>query len=134
MESSRAASITPGDISRARRYDIGTVIRYRVRGERDWQEGVTENISISGVLLRAPRPLESGVAIEMRFFLPVELQGECAAEVFCRGLVVRSSYCSGQSGEVTIAARIVHSRFLRQMGRRTEFTGDLPSVNRRSQQ
>lgn len=130
MTSSGAESVTPTESSRARRYDIGTVIRYRVRGERDWKEGMTENISISGVLIRTSQPLAPDTALEMRFFLPVELQGECAAEVFCRGLVVRSSHGSGQTGEVSIAARIVHSRFLRQMGRRTEMNGDFSNVSR----
>jgi hypothetical protein len=132
MEYRGAANVTPKEASRARRYEIGTVIRYRVRGERDWQEGTTENISISGVLIRTARALKPDTAIEMRFFLPVELQGECAAEVFCRGLVVRSSQSSGLGGEVTIAARIVHSRFLRQMGPRADLIGDYSDGGRRS--
>jgi PilZ domain len=134
MGSERAANVMPKETSRARRYEIGAIIRYRVRGEQDWHEGVTENISISGLLIRASRRLEPETAIEMRFFLPVELHGECAAEVFCRGLVVRSSDCAGKAGEVTIAARIVHSRFLRQMGRKAELSGDLFNDNRRLQQ
>lgn len=133
MEYRGAANVAPKETSRARRYDIGTVIRYRVRGERDWHEGMTENISISGVLIRTSRSLKPDTAIEMRFFLPVELQGECAAEVFCRGLVVRSSQAGGPDGEVAIAARIVHSRFLRQMGPRADLTGDFSNGSRRSQ-
>ena len=134
MEANRVASSLPTGESRARRYDIGTVIRYRVRGEQDWHEGMTENISISGVLLRASRSLEPETAIEMRFFLPVELQGESAAEVFCRGIVVRSSRSAEMSGGVTIAARIVHSRFLRQTGRKTEISSDLSIGDRRLSQ
>jgi hypothetical protein len=36
--------------------------------------------------------------------------------VFCRGFVIRSSKCRIPAGTFTIAAKIMHSRFLRQMG------------------
>jgi hypothetical protein len=117
MQFDRPMFDMPGGHSRARRYEIGTLIRYRVRGEREWREGVTENISISGVLIHTSHALEPNTSIEMRFLLPVELEGEFAAEVFCRGLVVRSSGHPEQAGTTTIAARILHSRFLRQTGR-----------------
>lgn len=113
MDLGEAVGTASTEVSRARRYEIGTLIRYRARGEREWHEGVTENISISGILIRTGRFLNPKTAIEMRFFLPVELDGECAAEVFCRGLVIRSSRCRFPAGSVMIAARIVHSRFLR---------------------
>ena len=110
-------SATP-EIPRARRYEIGTAIRFRVRGEREWHEGLTENISVSGLLIRSVKALDPRTAIEMRFFLPVELDGECAAEIFCRGFVIRSSKCRIPAGTYTIAAKIMHSRFLRQMSSR----------------
>ena len=116
MDSDGACSTTNPEVPRARRYEIGTSIRFRARGEREWHEGLTENISISGVLIRTGRALDPKTAIEMRFFLPVELDGECAAEVFCRGFVIRSSKCRIPAGSYTVAARIMHSRFLRQMG------------------
>ena len=117
--------------SRARRYEIGTPIWYRIRGEREWREGTTENISISGVLMRTSHALEPDTSIEMRFLLPVELEGEFAAEVFCRGLVVRSSGSPAAAGSSVIAARILHSRFLRQTGRNEEETGLYPGRQRR---
>lgn len=116
MDVGQAESAASTEVSRARRYEIGTLIRYRVRGEREWHEGVTENISISGVLIRANEPLDPQTAIEMRFLLPIELDGESAAEVFCRGLVIRSSKCRFPAGTVTIATKIVHFRFLRPTG------------------
>lgn len=118
MDSEQVCEATQPEIPRARRYEIGTAIRFRVRGEREWHEGLTENISVSGLLIRAGRALEPRTAIEMRFFLPVELDGECAAEVFCRGFVIRSSKCRIPAGTYTIAARIMHSRFLRQISSR----------------
>jgi len=131
MDSERAYSASNPETPRARRYDIGTAIRYRVRGEREWHEGLTENISISGVLIRSGRSLDPQTAIEMRFFLPVELDGECAAEVFCRGFVIRSSKSRIPAGTFAIAARIMHSRFLRQMGSREFVAKDAMNGNRR---
>jgi hypothetical protein len=104
-------------VSRARRYQIGTTVRYRVRGQSTWHEGVMENISYSGVLIRTGHFLPPNTFVEMRFFLPVELNGERAAEVLCRGSIVRSSPSTTSAGSVSIAARITHSRFLRQTGR-----------------
>ncbi len=115
-ESGQAAE-DGGKTSRARRYVIGTAIRYRVRGERKWREGMTENISTSGVLIRTDHSLDPNTTIEMKFFLPVELYGECAAEVFCRGVVVRTSQCYAQASAVAIASTIAYSRFLRQAAR-----------------
>lgn len=131
MDADRALSTTNTEISRARRYEIGTAIRFRVRGEKEWHEGVTENISISGVLMRTACSLDPKTTIEMRFFLPVELDGESAAEVFCRGFVIRSSQCRIPAGSFTIAARILHSRFLRQMGSRDYVAKDSLNGNRR---
>lgn len=131
MDSHRAMSTTDAEISRARRFEIGTIIRYRIRGERDWHEGQTENISISGVLIRSERSLEPQTAIEMRFFLPVELDGECAAEIFCRGFVIRSSKCRIPAGSFTIAAKIMHSRFHRQIDSRDHQAKDSVNGNRR---
>jgi hypothetical protein len=130
MESDQVCTSTNPEVPRARRYEIGAAIRFRVRGERDWHEGHTENISVSGLLLRSGRALSPKTAIEMRFFLPVELDGECAAEVFCRGFVIRSSKCRIPAGSYTIAARIMHSRFLRQLGSRDYAGKDLPAGGR----
>jgi hypothetical protein len=99
---------------RASRYEIGMAIRYRVRGEGEWRQGVTENISMSGMLVRTNCSLNKQTAIEMRFFLPLELHDECAAEIFCRGTVVRSSDCTADAGAAFFAARILNSRFLRR--------------------
>ena len=131
MDSDRAYGASNPETPRARRYEIGTSIRFRARGEREWHEGLTENISISGVLIRTGRSLDPKTAIEMRFFLPVELDGECAAEVFCRGFVIRSSKCRIPAGTFTVAARIMHSRFLRQMGSKEYLAKDSMNGNRR---
>ena len=116
-ERKRSAKAGRNEVSRAERYEIGTAVRYRCVGEREWSEGMTENISISGVLIRTNRFLDPSTTIEMKFFLPVELSGENAAEVICRGVIVRSSKCNPSSGDVAIASTIAQSRFLRHTDR-----------------
>lgn len=101
-------------VSRAQRYEIDTMLRYRIKGEKEWRVGVMKNISISGVLLHAANSLPPDTVIEMKFSLPVQLSGESAAEVLCRGSVVRTSKSEGPGVAAMVAARINHSRFLRQ--------------------
>ena len=111
------------EVSRAQRYEIDTAIRFRVMGESTWYEGMTENISISGVLIRADQFLEPNTTVEMKFFLPVELWRERAAEVFCRGVVVRSLRCQAPANAVAIASTIAYSRFVRQSGKTEDSLG-----------
>lgn len=118
METMLAANERQAEIPRARRYEIATSIHYHVGGANVWREGVLENISVSGVLLRTDQPVEVNTQIEMRFVLPVELIGERAAEVICRGVVVRSFPAVGSENSIKIAARILNSRFIRQQSRR----------------
>ena len=107
-------------IARAQRYELGTFIRYRIRGEKKWREGMMKNISISGVLIHGDHSVPPDTAIEMRFCLPIHLHGESAAEVLCRGSVVRSSAFGGAGETAIVAARINHSRFLRQKDAKEE--------------
>lgn len=99
---------------RARRYGMNTAILYRVCGENTWQRGVLKNISISGVLIATDAPLNKGTNIEMRFTLPLELKDRQAADVACRGCVVRSEEDDAIEGMVNVAAQISYSRLIRQ--------------------
>lgn len=118
LETVLSANDREAEIPRARRYEIATSIQYHVGGATIWREGSLENISVSGVLLRTDQPVEVNTQIEMRFVLPVELVGERAAEVICRGVVVRSFPAVGPENSIKIAARILNSRFIRQQSRR----------------
>ncbi len=101
-------------VTRAHRYEINTAVQYRAKGEKQWREGTVENISISGVLIRTANLPALGTAMEMKFSLPVHLRDESAAEVFCRGSVVRSSKCDEPGEAALVAAKIEHWRFLRK--------------------
>jgi hypothetical protein len=62
---------------------------YRVAGVEDWLEGVTDNISRSGLLFRAGTVLEVGSSLELVFEMPRELTGEAPSQVMCRASVIR---------------------------------------------
>ncbi|MGA7652909.1 MAG: WecB/TagA/CpsF family glycosyltransferase [Terracidiphilus sp.] len=88
---------------RAKRYEVETAVRFRIRGEENWRDGVTGNISASGVLFRSDYIVKTSTPIEMKLELPLELRGEESAEVFRRGVIVRSAMCSTESGAIKLA-------------------------------
>jgi hypothetical protein len=110
------ASAVAEQKSRSARYEISTPIRYRIKGERQWRAGTTKNISVSGVLLRTEHSVPLNTEIEMKFILPVEMSGEAAAEVACRGIVVRSTDCPSTPGHMFVASKIDRARLLRRTG------------------
>jgi len=103
-------------VPRAKRYRISAATKYRIQGQGVWYEGVMKNMSTSGVLIGTGFSLPLKTVIEVRFLLPVQLAvGESAAEVHCRGSVVRSWNCQlPAEAAAMVAARISHSRFLRR--------------------
>ena len=98
---------------RATRFEIVTTVWYRVRGESMWREGMLKNFSISGMLFTAEQPLKYGTSIEMKFSLPIKLEGRHAADLSCRGFVVRSERQGMKGSAVQIAAKVLHSHLLR---------------------
>jgi hypothetical protein len=86
-------------------------VRYRRPGEQDWHIGTTENISRSGVLFRADDVLEPNTQLEINLVLPVEIAGLAAAEVVCRGEVVRAVEPQQPEMSPALAARILQYHF-----------------------
>jgi PilZ domain len=72
---------------RAPRFPLELPIRCRRAGEDDWIDGVTINISRSGVLFRTSAPLDVDTTVEMR----IALRGLSAqtGELRCDGRIVR---------------------------------------------
>ena len=90
---------------RARRFPLTLPIRCRRAGDEGWLDGVTINISSSGVLFRTSAPLDVDTQVEMSIAL-----GESPApegELRCDGLIVRIE--SGDSTTPSMAA--VFSRY-----------------------
>ena len=97
---------------RARRFCTQTSMRYQVRGEDHWREGVTENISSSGVLFRGRHFTALKTQIEMNLALPV-VDSDAPAELICSGTVVRADLSRNGDGLATIATKTSKYRFMR---------------------
>jgi hypothetical protein len=91
---------------RARRYARRTDVRYRQAGHGDWHDGRTENISRTGVLIRARHLIAPQTPIEVQLVLPPELGGYAGAPVIGRGRVVRAEPPTDPDTNATVAAFI----------------------------
>ena len=96
---------------RAQRFNLHLPLKYRQVGEHDWREGTTENISRSGLLFQAAETLSPNAQLEINLVLPVEIAGLSAAEVVCRGEVVRSQETGEKAANTAMAAKILQYRF-----------------------
>jgi hypothetical protein len=85
-------------------------MKYRPMGEGEWREGITENISRSGVLFRAPDLLAPDTPIEMRVALPVGASPDLFSEVVCSGRLVRTVSAAGAERRPALAAAITDYR------------------------
>jgi PilZ domain len=94
---------------RARRFPLTLPIRCRRAGEEAWLEGVTINISSSGVLFRTSEPLDVDTRVEMTIVLRESTA--LAGELRCQGHIVRIE--SGDSTTPSMAAAFLRSN-LRQ--------------------
>jgi PilZ domain-containing protein len=74
---------------RERRLQHRVAVQFRTSSKYVWIDGMTENISRSGLLFRSPKAIEAGAAIELDFDMPQEITGEGSARVLCEGKVVR---------------------------------------------
>jgi hypothetical protein len=104
---------TSGSLRRAPRFAIRARVLYRETGQTNWCEGKIENISRSGLLFRADHYLAPKTSIEIRFVLPVEVSSEAAAEVICRGAIVRAVTPANGQPSYVLAATIADYCFVR---------------------
>ncbi len=96
---------------RATRFDLHLPLKYRLVGESGWREGTTENISRAGMLFQAEEPIAPNAQLEINLVLPAEIAGLAAAEVVCRGEVVRAVKTEAGSVSPTLAAKILQYHF-----------------------
>jgi len=97
----------PNHLPRAERYAIPIAILYRSPGELDWQPGLTENISRSGVLFRVARRLEPNTPLEMMLDLPTVIAASHSGTALRRGRVVRAIAPSPLEDRPAVAATFV---------------------------
>ncbi len=96
---------------RAQRFKLQLPLKYRQLGENDWRTGTTENISRSGMLFRAEEAIQPNVQLEINLVLPAEIAGLSAAEVVCRGEVVRTEGPDSSTMQTALAAKILQYHF-----------------------
>ncbi len=96
---------------RAQRFKLQLPLKYRPLGEQDWHSGTTENISRSGMLFRAEEFLSPNIQLEINLVLPREIAGLSAAEVVCRGEIVRAVEGAEPSLSPAVAAKILQYHF-----------------------
>jgi len=92
---------------RAHRYAVTIAVLYRGVGERTWREGRTENISDSGVLVRADRVMAPQTAIELMLDVPPNVSTPFAGATICRGRIVRAVESSAFANGPAFAAAIL---------------------------
>jgi hypothetical protein len=105
MQSAKCQETNPFK-PRASRFPIHTLLHFRAKGEAQWKEGETVNISRSGVLFRAPQVMSVRTPLEMIFELPVELAEGPAATVRCQGVVARTVLPAASDDAPVLAATI----------------------------
>jgi hypothetical protein len=74
---------------RPQRVSLQVPVRYRAIGEGAWHQGRTENISRTGVLIRAARVVPVGAEVDVILTVPTGIMAEMAAEIICDGAVAR---------------------------------------------
>jgi PilZ domain-containing protein len=74
---------------RATRHMLQVPLRFRPAGHAEWRDGLSENISQSGVLFRSDRGVTPQTEIELLLTLGSGKNVEGAATLLCRGRVVR---------------------------------------------
>lgn len=99
---------------RAPRFAIEVPFYFRRRGESSWRQGMTDNISRSGVLFRSRDLLDEQTPIDMHFELPLQVSGRPGAVVACRGFVVRAVDPESPDALSAMAATISRYRFVRR--------------------
>jgi PilZ domain len=75
--------------ARAQRFAIRLPLRYRVQATNTWRRGDSVNISSSGVLFRCDTLADLNTPVELNLIMPA-VKSEGAAEVICRGTIVRA--------------------------------------------
>jgi hypothetical protein len=73
---------------------------------RHWHIGETENISDTGMLVRALEAVPINTPIQLELYTPAPLSGVAQVPVICSGRVVRSFHALGDRGLVRLAIEV----------------------------
>lgn len=95
----------------ARRHPMHLPVRYRPLGDDLWLAGMAANVSSSGILLRCPRTLPLGSAMEIALSLPVAADLDSTVDVLYIAVVVRLLAPKGPNGLPAMAARFLKHQY-----------------------
>ena len=112
-KTARGTKAKPTWVPRARRIKLQTPVRYRVKNLGTWYEGVIENLSQSGVLVRGAQQFPDNTLVEMVFEMPEEISGQKNSSVLCQARLIRSKE-SSQPDVKDMAVSILDYKFLHQ--------------------
>jgi hypothetical protein len=98
-------------VARPRRLFVQTLVRYRTKGVGSWHEGIVENLSHSGVLLRGPHQLSESTLVEIVLEMPEQISGQKSSMVLCQGRNIRRTEAR-ESESSAMAASILDYKFL----------------------
>jgi hypothetical protein len=100
-------------VPRAPRFPMDVPLRYRRAGATVWSEGRTLNISASGVLFQAEKPLlEPHTAVELLLLFSALDGDHRPADVRCEGRIVRGVALPEAREPPAMAAAIQEYRFV----------------------
>ena len=98
---------------RARRFALHLQVYFRHPQSPTWLEGTTENISYSGVLFRSTKVLDPDTPLELRLKLATGSKSSPAAEIRCKGAVIRVEPRNGPESPIAVAVAIKDYRIVR---------------------
>lgn len=124
-QSGRKPSWSP----RARRLKSPIPAQFRPQGESEFREATIENISQSGLFVRAENAAQEQEVLEMIFEMPVEISGQKNAKVLCMGKVVRVSP-QKESAVPAFAVSILDYHFLHTENRKKSGAQPMRAVRR----
>ena len=81
---------SPHGTIRSERYQICAPLKYRIRGERVWYSGISQNMSGSGILFEGAAPLKLGTHFEAHLTLAPVVGSKKGTNIRFQGSVVRS--------------------------------------------
>ena len=101
----------PTWVPRARRIKMDTPVRYRVKNLGTWNEGIIQNLSQSGVLVRGRQRFPENTLVEMLFEMPEEISGQSNSKVLCQGRITRRKETPDEADH-EFAASILDYKFI----------------------
>ncbi len=99
----------------ARRFHLHLPLRYRPAGEERWYDGITENISASGVLFRARHVFGPETPVEISLALPLEESKPSTVSVHYTGAIVRLELPRESNQLPALGAKFFHHQISGQL-------------------